>query len=97
MPCLIRRDDNTIAYLSKDNEKMLGRTPRPKKSKQEEAPEEELPGLPDFPIIFNMDAPSSKPKEEIRTIGLYGTIKEEVCGRNLRLNYSKGYRFPSIK
>ena len=52
---------------------------RKKKSKQEEAPEEELPGLPDFPIIFNMDAPSSKPKEEIRTIGLYGTIKEEVC------------------
>ena len=35
MPCLIRRDDNTIAYISKDNEKMLGRTPRPKKSKQE--------------------------------------------------------------
>ena len=52
---------------------------RKKKSKQEEAPEEELPGLPDFPIIFNMDAPSSKPKEEIRTIGLYGTIKEEIC------------------
>ena len=52
---------------------------RKKKSKQEEVPEEELPGLPDFPIIFNMDAPSSKPKEEIRTIGLYGTIKEEVC------------------
>ena len=56
---------------------------RKKKSKQEEveeaAPEEELPGLPDFPIIFNMDAPGSKPKEEIRTIGLYGTIKEEVC------------------
>ena len=56
---------------------------RKKKSKQEEtqevAPEEELPGLPDFPIIFNMDAPGSTPKEEIRTIGLYGTIKEEVC------------------
>ena len=30
MPCLIRRYDNTLAYLSKDNEKMLGRTPRPK-------------------------------------------------------------------
>ena len=52
---------------------------RKKKAKQEEVPEEELPGLPDFPIIFNMDAPSSKPKEEIRTIGLYGTIKEEIC------------------
>ena len=36
MPCLIRRDDNTLIYLSKDNEKMLGRTPRPKKPKQEE-------------------------------------------------------------
>ena len=46
----------------------------------EELPEEELPGLPDFPIIFNMDGglPKSE-KEEIRTIGLYGTIKEEVC------------------
>ena len=57
---------------------------RKKKSKQEEeVPEEELQeegsALPDFPIIFNMDAPSSKPKEEIRTVGLYGTIKEEVC------------------
>jgi ATP-dependent Clp endopeptidase proteolytic subunit ClpP len=53
---------------------------RKKKSKQEEFPEEELPGLPDFPIIFNMDGglPKSE-KEEIRTIGLYGTIKEEVC------------------
>ena len=56
---------------------------RKKKSKQEEVQEdssgEELPGIPDFPIIFNMDAPGSNPKEEIRTIGLYGTIKEEVC------------------
>ena len=50
-----------------------------KKKTQEESPEEEVQGLPDFPIIFNMDSPSSKPKEEIRTIGLYGTIKEEVC------------------
>ena len=25
------------------------------------------------------------------------SIKQEVCGRNLRLNYSKGYRVPSIK
>ena len=28
MACLLRRDDNTIAYISKDNIKLLGRTPR---------------------------------------------------------------------
>ena len=38
MPCLIRRDDGTIAYLSKDNEKMLGRTPRPKPKQEEKKP-----------------------------------------------------------
>ena len=31
---------------------------RKKKSQEEEVPEEDLPGLPDFPIIFNMDSPS---------------------------------------
>lgn len=31
MPCLIRRDDETIAYISKTNECLIGRTPRPKK------------------------------------------------------------------
>jgi len=35
MPCLIRRTDNTLAYLSKTNECMLGkRTPRPKPKRQ---------------------------------------------------------------
>ena len=28
MSCLLRRDDNTIAYISEDNKKFLGRTPR---------------------------------------------------------------------
>lgn len=32
MPCLIRRDDGTIAYISKCNERLIGNiTPRPKK------------------------------------------------------------------
>jgi len=30
MACLLRRDDNTIAYISKDNIILLGRTPRPR-------------------------------------------------------------------
>tara|TARA_B100000941_G_C28346800_1_gene469697 strand:- start:14 stop:178 length:165 start_codon:yes stop_codon:yes gene_type:complete len=38
MPCLIRRNDGTIAYLSKENEKMLGRTPRPKPKQEEKKP-----------------------------------------------------------
>ena len=37
------------------------------------------PLLADFPIVFNMNEPPPEPKEKIRTIGLYGTIKEEVC------------------
>ena len=41
--------------------------------------EEEAPTLPDFPIIFNMGPEDGEPKEKIRTIGLYGTIKEDVC------------------
>ncbi len=32
MPCLIRRDDDTLAYISKCNEWLIGNTtPRPKK------------------------------------------------------------------
>lgn len=38
MPCLIRRDDGTLAYLSKYHEKMLGRTPRPKPKQEEKKP-----------------------------------------------------------
>ena len=38
MPCLIRRDDNTLAFLTKDNEKMLGRTPRPKPQQEQKKP-----------------------------------------------------------
>ena len=34
MSCLLRRDDNTIAYISKENNKFLGRTPRPKHRKR---------------------------------------------------------------
>lgn len=41
--------------------------------------EEEVPTLPDFPIVFNMGPEDGEPKEKIRTIGLYGTIKEDVC------------------
>ena len=54
---------------------------RKKKSKKEEeiAPEEDIGGLPDFPIIFQMNENEPKEKPEIRTIGLYGTIKEDVC------------------
>ena len=50
-----------------------------KKSKVDETPK--TPGSPnaDFPIIFNMNEPIDDPKEKIRTIGLYGVIKEEVC------------------
>jgi ATP-dependent Clp endopeptidase proteolytic subunit ClpP len=33
----------------------------------------------DFPIVFNMGETSPDPKEKIRTIGLYGIIKEDVC------------------
>tara|TARA_B100000902_G_C27135099_1_gene825622 strand:+ start:101 stop:349 length:249 start_codon:yes stop_codon:yes gene_type:complete len=33
MSCLLRRDDNTIAYISKDNSVLLGRTPRSKPKK----------------------------------------------------------------
>jgi ATP-dependent Clp endopeptidase proteolytic subunit ClpP len=41
---------------------------------------EESPELPPFPIIFNMDSlTSEEPKEKLRTIALYGTIKEDVC------------------
>ena len=28
MSCLLRRDDNTIAYISKENKNFIGRTPR---------------------------------------------------------------------
>ena len=32
MPCLIRREDDTLAYISKCNERLIGNTtPRPKK------------------------------------------------------------------
>ena len=34
MSCLLRRDDNTIAYISEENKKLLGRTPRPKHRKR---------------------------------------------------------------
>ena len=55
-------------------------TEKKKKSKKTEAAEEEeAPLLPDFPIVFNMGPEESAPKEKIRTIGLYGTIKEDVC------------------
>ena len=30
MACLLRRDNNTIAYISKDNIILLGRTPKPR-------------------------------------------------------------------
>ena len=38
------------------------------------------PELPPFPIIFNMDSlTGEEPKEKLRTIALYGAIKEDVC------------------
>ena len=54
-------------------------TEKKKKTKKKEVEEEEAPLLPDFPIVFNMGPEESSPKEKIRTIGLYGTIKEDVC------------------
>jgi len=58
-------------------------TKKKKKPKKSETAnpieEEETHSLPDFPIVFNMGEGSPEPKEKIRTIGLYGTIKEDVC------------------
>tara|TARA_R100000664_G_scaffold26232_1_gene36392 strand:- start:3949 stop:4644 length:696 start_codon:yes stop_codon:yes gene_type:complete len=55
-------------------------TEKKKKTKKKEATEEEeAPLLPDFPIVFNMGPEDAEPKEKIRTIGLYGTIKEDIC------------------
>ena len=50
-----------------------------KKTTESEPPIESDSPMADFPIVFNMNEPSPDPKEKIRTIGLYGTIKEEVC------------------
>ena len=52
---------------------------KPKKSETADPIEEEAPALPDFPIVFNMGDTDPEPKEKIRTIGLYGTIKEDIC------------------
>ena len=56
-------------------------TDKKKKTKKtpEAETEEDLQPLPDFPIVFNMGPEDGESKEKIRTIGLYGTIKEEVC------------------
>uniref|UniRef100_A0A6C0C6U5 Uncharacterized protein n=1 Tax=viral metagenome TaxID=1070528 RepID=A0A6C0C6U5_9ZZZZ len=34
MPCLIKRDDGTLAYISKINECLIGRTPRSRPNKK---------------------------------------------------------------
>jgi len=52
---------------------------KPKKNVEPDITEEEQQPLPDFPIVFNMGPEEGEPKEKIRTIGLYGTIKEDVC------------------
>ena len=50
-----------------------------KKTTETEPPAETDSPLADFPIVFNMNEPPPDPKDKIRTIGLYGTIKEEIC------------------
>jgi ATP-dependent Clp endopeptidase proteolytic subunit ClpP len=63
---------------------MITFNPSEKKRKTKKPEETEPPEAPDsapadFPIVFNMNEPPSDPKDQIRTIGLFGTIKEEVC------------------
>ena len=61
-------------------------TPNPSKKKRKTKKPEEIEPTEgsdstpaDFPIVFNMNEPVSEPQDQIRTIGLYGMIKEEVC------------------
>ena len=43
MPCLIRREDDTIAYISKCNERLIGNTtPRPKKVSKRKISDKEV-------------------------------------------------------
>jgi ATP-dependent Clp endopeptidase proteolytic subunit ClpP len=62
--------------LTNPSEKKKKTKKKPESPSTEDAPPS---SNADFPIVFNMGSPDGEPKEKIRTIGLYGTIKEEVC------------------